>query len=519
MTILLDPDANSASAGLALFRESLRKIKALPAEEAQRLYKATFAQSGSATTGLTAYSLEAPAKTFIPRPTPLRNRIPRRVGGMGIQANWRAVTAVDTDDVFGGVTEGNRGVFQSVQIKEYFAAFRGIGGEANATFEAVYSGEGFDDVKARSVQANLIALMRKEEKIILGGLGTYGLGVSPTPSLATDTTGGSITANANVFVRVVALSLQGYVYAARTASVRGLFSIITANGKTENRHGGTARASASATLAVGASGNAHKVTASCVAVPGACGYAWFVGSTDGAAANLKLAAVTSVNTTVIKAIPAGAEQVLPTDLVSNDRSQDSTIFNGFLSLIAQSDSSALWKVQETVAGAGKPLTSDGAGGIIEFDEVLEWFYTNHKMSPSEIWVSAQEGNAIRKHVLEGKATAAQRFTFASMQQGIVGGGVVKGYLNPFVMDGMVNEIPIAIHPDLPPGTVLFLTHELPYPVSEVTDVNRMMLRRDYYQLEWPLTSRQHEYGIYFDGVLQTYFPPANAVLTNIGKIS
>ena len=36
-------------------------------------------------------------------------------------------------------------------------------------------------------------------------------------------------------------------------------------------------------------------------------------------------------------------------------------------------------------------------------------------------------------------------------------------------------------------------------------------------MEWPLRSRRYEYGVYTDQVLQVYFPPANAVLTNIAR--
>jgi hypothetical protein len=44
-----------------------------------------------------------------------------------------------------------------------------------------------------------------------------------------------------------------------------------------------------------------------------------------------------------------------------------------------------------------------------------------------------------------------------------------------------------------------------------------LTRRDYYQIEWPVKARRYEYGVYFDGVLQNYFPPAFGILTNIGN--
>jgi hypothetical protein len=50
------------------------------------LAKATFAQSGSAVSGLTFYDLEVGAKLLYPVLTPLRNAIPRVSGRGGIQA-------------------------------------------------------------------------------------------------------------------------------------------------------------------------------------------------------------------------------------------------------------------------------------------------------------------------------------------------------------------------------------------------------------------------------------------------
>src|SRR5438270_10206585 len=63
------------------------------------LIKSTFSQSGSATTGLTFYDLEAGAKMLYPVLTPLRNEIPRVSGRGGIQANWKAVTGINTSGI------------------------------------------------------------------------------------------------------------------------------------------------------------------------------------------------------------------------------------------------------------------------------------------------------------------------------------------------------------------------------------------------------------------------------------
>ena len=70
---------------------------------------------------------------------------------------------------------------------------------------------------------------------------------------------------------------------------------------------------------------------------------------------------------------------------------------------------------------------------------------------------------------------------------------------------------------MPAGSILFDTDELPYALSGVAFLKRVLCRRDYYQIEWPLVARKYPYGIYMDGVLQNYFPPAFGIITNIAN--
>lgn len=503
----LDPKA-----AIAAVREALQKSAAQTVE----LQKA-WTQSGSPTTGLTMYSLEAPAKLLYPVITPLRNKIPRTTGGQGIQANWRAITQINTTSVSIGVSEGNRGGVQSTTVAEYFAAFKSLGIEDYVTFEADLAAQGFDDVKARAVQGNLRSLMIGEEKVILGGQSTFGLGTTPTPTVTAGATGtGTLTNNVAHYVRCVALTLEGYMYASANSSVRGQYTKTNADGSTDTMQGGSAQASASGSATTGNSPATatYSVSASVTPVKGAVAYAWFVGTTD-APASLFFHSVTTINSVLISALPGGSPQALPTDLASNDRSANGLVHDGFIAFVAKSGSGALWKTMATgTAGTGTPLTSDGAGGIVEIDEVLAWYWDNLRMSPSEIWVSSQEMNALRKKALDGKSTAAQRFVFQSAQGQIVAAGAIRAYINQYAMDGSV-EIPIRLHPNVPKGTIVFLAHEIPYTLSGVTDVNRVLCRRDYYQMEWPLRSRKYEYGVYSDQVLQCYFLPGQAVLTNI----
>ena len=79
---------------------------------------ATFVQPSVATQGLQDYDLSPAVLSLYPVLTPLRNLIPRVGGGKSIQANWKAVTAIDTGSIRVGVSEGHRGSIIGVATKE-----------------------------------------------------------------------------------------------------------------------------------------------------------------------------------------------------------------------------------------------------------------------------------------------------------------------------------------------------------------------------------------------------------------
>ncbi len=104
--------------------------------------------------------------------------------------------------------------------------------------------------------------------------------------------------------------------------------------------------------------------------------------------------------------------------------------------------------------------------------------------------------------------------FAADQSALGGGVMVRTYLNKFSMAGP-KTLDIRVHPNMPAGTILMTTKSLPYPLSNVSNVIQMRTRQDYYQIEWPPRARRYETGVYADEVLQNYFPPSMAVISNI----
>lgn len=496
----------------AVTNETLALVKAAMANKDSDLAKA-WTQSASAISGITAYDLEAPSKKLYPVITPLRNEIPRVSGKGGIQANWRAVTGVNTSQMRPGVSQGNRGAVITSTTTDYTASYKGLGLEDTVTFEADYAAENFEDVKALAVEGLLRSMMIEEEKIILGGNASYALANTPTPTLSTANTGGTMTTN-NYGVGCVALTFDGYRLAALAGGIVQSYVRTNADASTDTVSCGTALPSAQANVATLTT--TATISASVTPIAGAVAYAWFWGL---AAGNLTLGAITTINSVLITATATGTTtapgQANFNALSATNKSTDSLVFDGLLTFAQQS---ALGSYQGTQAtgtpGTGTVLTGDGAGGITEIDTALKAFWDNYRLSPDTLWVNSQQMNDIGKKILAGAANGAMRINF-NMDQGMIGGGImVRTYLNKFAMDG-ATELKIRLHPNMPPGTMLFTTSRLPYPLSNVTNILQMRMRRDYYQIEWPQTTRKYQYGVYEDGVLQNYFPPSQGIITNI----
>lgn len=474
----------------------------------EALKKSTFAQSGSATSGLTFYDLELGAKFLYPVLTPLRNTLPRVSGKGGIQANWRAVTAINTGGVRLGVSGGNRGGVIAVSTQDYTAAYRGIGLEDSVDFEAQYAGMGFDDIRAIAAKTLLEATMIGEEILLLGGDNSVALGQGGTPVLTGSTSGGTL-ATQTLSVIVAPLTLEGFINGSIAGGVQGQIVRTNADGSSDTFGGGTGKVSAAQTASItGPTGSCAATTA---ATTGALGYAWFWGT----AGSELLGAITTINSVSITATATGTQTAA--SLGTNDNSQNNLVFDGLLTQVVKSGSNAYIATQATgTAGTGTPLTADSEGGIVEIDTALKRFWDIYRLSPTVIYVNSQEALNISKKILTGGSTSNLRFN-VDVKDGMIAGGVmIKEYLNRFSMAGG-QLIPIRIHPNMPAGTILFYTERLPYPLSNVANVAQVRTRQDYYQIEWPLVSRKYEYGVYADEVLQHYFPPSMGIITNIGN--
>jgi len=486
---------------LAILREAMFKA-GNPGDLAK---SNTFVSPTSATVGLQTYNLEAPAKNLYPVLSPIRNEMPRVKATGGIQANWKAVTGINTTNVSVGIGEGQRGGNLSVATQEFFAAFRTIGIEASVTEEAELSAEGYDDLRARAANSGLQALMIAEERLIIGGCSSLGLGQTGTPTLAQANSGGALVAGSTLSVICVALTMEGVANSSLATGVPAQITRQNVDGTSTSFGGGAAIRSPNTTITIAAGNNVNTVTASVAPTQGGAGYAWFWGTVG----NEQLGAITNYSQVVITALTASG--FLSTSLTT-DNSTNSLVFDGLLTLNAKT-ATAYWKA----LAPGASLTADGFGGVVEFDEALRWYYDTLRAAPSRIWLSSQEMQTIKTKFLGGTGNnTSTRFVFNVQAGQIMGGGLPKGYLNMFAgAANGANEIPLMLHPYMPPGTIVFEIDKLPYPMNNVNNVRQILTRRDYYQREWVQTTRSYQYGVYSDEVLQHYFPVGIAVISNI----
>lgn len=466
-------------------------------------------------TGLVAYDLQAPAKNLYPVYTPIRNVLPRIPGGVGVATNWKQINAIIGSgfDGMGWVPEGQRSGQMSYNTSQKSASYATLGEEDAATFEAISAGRTFEDIQARMTMRLLQKTMLKEEMALLFGNNTLSLGTPAAPTLSAGGTGGTLPA-ATYSAIVVALSGEGRQNSSLAGGVATTKTVNGADGKTYNLSGGSSQKSAAATQAITLGQN---LSMSVTAIRGAVAYAWFVGT----AGNEVLQAITGTNSLVISAPLATGTQAATA--VTADNSTNTLAFDGLFTTAAKSGSGAYYLAMPTgVAGTGTTLTASGRGSVVEIDQMMQTMWDNYQVSLSVLYVNSQELKNITTKVLSANGGASLLNYFQDPKAGeyiLTAGGAIEFYYNPFMAPGSGRRIPIRIHPNVPAGTIIGWAADLPiqYQSNEVPNVAEVKIRSDYYQIDWPITTRQRQVGVYAEETLAIYAPFTMGVITNIAN--
>lgn len=491
-------------------------------------------------TGLNFYYLEETAKAIYPVFYPLLASIPRvnaalfgnTVGGTGV--NWKAITGIDVAvngiPGYPAISEGNRNAFMSFREKDYFAAYKYIGKDGEVTFQAQQTGMGFEDNLGMTQVSLLNALLNDEERMILygnsGSAGNgYQLGTTNTPVASLVIGGGSIVAGKTCSLFCVALTPWG-VFLAGTTGVQLPFTRVSANGNTDTINGGTGALSAASNIVTTTGANLG-VTGVVAAMNGAVGYAWFLDSTDASSpltSNAIFAAVTSAPTVTILTLPSGTNQKanavsvtggsLLTDNSANALDSDGLMTWGFNYASASPSPSYVKDL------GGLNLTAGGDGTITEFEVLMDYLWTQYKLTPDHIYLGGTLIDAVaRKITGAGTANAVTRLLFDKDQAGqLTGGTFPVGYRSKYG-PGQTKTLPITTHPWLPNGVIYFDLQTNPYPAAgnAIPAVRRIVTLEDHFSIKWPYRTLQHEVGTYCFYTLQHYIPFGIGILTGCGN--
>jgi hypothetical protein len=487
-------------------QETLALMKAAMATPDEAL-----AKSITQATGLVAYDLQAPAKNLYPVLTPLRNRLPRVPGDGGLATNWRVVSAINGSgyNSMPWVPEGQRSARMSYTTASKAASYVTLGEEDQVSYEAIAAAAGFEDIRASMSMRLLQKMMLKEEDAILGGNQSLSLGTPGTPTLSAAGSGATLPA-ATYSVIVVALTYEGFRNSSLASGVATSQNITGADGNTYTLSGGSSQKSAAATQAVTLG---QTLSCSVAPVTGAMGYAWYTGT----AGNEKLEKITNINSVTFTAPLAGTGQAA-TAITADNSKNANYAFDGLLTWALNSANGGYINTLATgTPGTGTVLTASNRGSVNEVDVMLQAMWDTYKLSPTVLYANSQQLKDMTTKMLTNASGPLVRYdTDGKDGYALTASGHIANYFNPFALDGGM-KIPVKIHPTLPAGTILGVCENLPaqYQSNNVPNVAEVKTRRDYYQIDWPLRTRQQEVGVYAEEVLAVYAPFAFGVINNI----
>ena len=503
--------------------ESLAANKSLAPEALASLTQALATQRGAMgdinkeitlttplSTSFAAFDLEAPAKLLTPRPTPLRNRIPRKKGvgtshrvkrilgytgtGTGGQGNiWPGITETTQNNFAPGSANAfylERGPQISYTADDLVLPYNSYSLSDQVSFDANFSGMGYEDLRQLSSTSTLYATMLMEERMMLYARGTAS-GYS-----------GAIAAPATVTLTSPAASGSQTAIAAATYYV-----YVTANAGISGSGFGESIVSTVQSTAC-ASGDVLNIA--WTAVTGAIGYNIYVGTATGTA-NCTFQGVAQGTSAVIQ----GAGTV---GLLGNNFALTTT---GAAASRANADTSAYATgydgIIPTVTGANSGYnntintTFSTSNPGVEYQTVFYNLYNSVKGDPDEILINGADRKQLSDSIKNG-STANYRLNLSQTETGDYVGGATIGALNNEITGKMV---PLTVHPWLQQGISPVLSYTLPIPDTEVSDVWAAINVQDYMGIQWPVVQFSYDFSTYFRGTFFCYAPAWNGAVSGI----
>jgi hypothetical protein len=453
-----------------------------------------------------AFDLEAPSKLLTPRPTPLRNRIPRKKG-VGTSHRVKRIlgyTGTGTGGVgqtWPGITESTTTAFGSINFQrgpqityaadDLILPYNSYSLSDAVSFDANFSGLGYQDLRQLSSTSTLYATMLMEERMMLMARGTAsgysGTLAAPTFTLASPVASGSQVALANTTY---------YVNVTTDAGISG-------NGFGESILGTEANTAVAA-------GDVLTITVS-TPVVGALGYNIYVGTSTGAANLTYQGTLKGTGTFTIQGASAqgltGNNAPLTTTGAAASRATSNTSayatgYDGILPTVLGPNTGYNNAINGTFS-----TSNPGA----EYQTVFANLYQNVKADPDVVLMNGNDRKQLSDAIKNG-STANYRLTINDPgTSGTTYGSIVTGLQNEVTG----KAVDIMVHPWLNSGVSPVLSFTLPIPDTEVSDVWANFMVQDYMGIQWPVTQFQYEFSTYFRGTFFCTAPAWNGAVSGI----
>lgn len=454
-------------------------------------------------TSFAAFDLEAPAKLLTPRPTPLRNRIPRKKG-VGTSHRIKRITGYTgtgtggQGQIWPGVSESTTTAFGSINFErgpkisytadDIVLPYNSYSLSDSVSFDANFSGLGYQDLRQLSSTSTLYATMLMEERMMLMARGTASgysgaLSAPGTVTLAAVSPSGSVTALSNATY---------YVYVTADAGVSS-----------------TGFGESVLTSVVSQATSSQALTVTVTPVTGAIAYNVYVGTTTGAA-NAKFQGRTTSTvftlggtgtSTTGNQAPYTTTGAVATR-ASSDTSAYATGYDGILPTLLGSSSGFINNIASTFSN-----TNPGT----EFQAVFAGLYNSVKADPDAILINGSDRKQLSDSI-KGAANANYRLNITQDETtGAILGSVVGGIVNEVTG----KSVDLIVHPWLPQGVAPVISWTLPIPDTEVSDVWSNYLVQDYMGIQWPVTQFAYEFSTYFRGTFFCSAPAWNGIVSGI----
>ena len=457
-------------------------------------------------TSFAAFDLEAPAKLLTPRPTPLRNRIPRKKG-VGTSHRVKRIlgyTGTGTGGVgntWPGITESSTATFGSINYergpKISYAAddlvlpYNSYSLSDSVSFDANFSGLGYQDLRQLSSTSTLYATMLMEERMMLMARGTAsgysGALSAPTFTLASPVAGSGQTA------------LAATTYYVNVTSDAG----ISGSGFGESIVGSEAST-------VVASGDVLTITVG-TAVAGALGYNIYVGTVTGNANVKYQGTLKGTGTFTIQGAGTAG-------LTGNNAAFTTT---GAAATRAAADTSAYSTgydgILPTVLGANSGYNNSinsafsTANPGSEFQTVFANLYESVKADPDLVLLNGNDRKQLSDAIKSGSTANYRLVINEPGEGGTTYGSIVTGLQNEVTG----KAVDLMVHPWLNQGVAPVLSFTLPIPDTEVSDVWANFLVQDYMGIQWPVTQFSYDFSTYFRGTFFCTAPAWNGAVSGI----